>query len=469
MEMNEAQMTEVLAAQRAAFLRDGAPPVRERKLALTKLKQALLRRREALAQAASADFGYRSTYETAILDLAPTVRCLHYLSRNVERWMAPRPRQVAAHLLPASAKVVYQPLGVVGIVSPWNYPISLTMIPLATAIAAGNRAMLKPSELTPRTNAVLMEMLAEIFDGEQVAVIAGGAEAGAAFSRLPFDYLLFTGSTGVGRSVMRVASESLVPVTLELGGKSPAMVERGFAEKAAASIAYGKLANAGQTCIAPDYALIHEGEIAAFVEAYTLAARRYYPRGVKDDGYTSIISARHYERLLGLIEDARAKGARVVQTGAWDGSEGTRERTLSPTLILGATEEMKVLEEEIFGPILPVLEYRTLDEAIGYVNARPRPLALYYFGRPGEACDRVLAKTTSGNVTINDTLLHYAVEDLPFGGVGASGMGAYHGEEGFRAFSHVKGVFRQSRWSGVGLTRAPFGRAADAALRWLLR
>ena len=383
--------------------------------------------------------------------------------------MAPQPRHVAAHFLPANAEVVYQPLGVVGIVSPWNYPISLTMIPLATAIAAGNRAMLKPSELTPRTNEVLTEMLAEIFDSEQVAVIAGGAEVGAAFSALPFDHLLFTGSTGVGRAVMRAASENLVPVTLELGGKSPAMVERGFAAKAAASIAYGKLANAGQTCIAPDYALIHEEETATFVKAYMQAARRYYPRGAMDDGYTSIISADHYERLLRLIEDARAKGARVVQMDEGDGSDVTRERTLPPTLLLDTTEEMKVLQEEIFGPILPVVAYRSLDEAIEYVNSRPRPLALYYFGGGGETCDRVLAKTTSGNVTINDTLLHYAVGDLPFGGVGASGMGAYHGEEGFRALSHAKGVFRQSRWSGVGLTRAPFGRAADAVLRWLLR
>jgi len=466
-EWNEARMAAVLAAQRAAFLRDGPPSLTERKADLAKLKAALLVRREELAGTVNSDFGHRSAYETSILDLVPTVQGMNYLRRNLRKWMRPHRRRVALHLLPGRARVVYQPLGVVGIISPWNYPLSLSLMPLATAIAAGNRAMLKPSESTPATSSALGAMLREIFPEEQVAVVTGGPDVGAAFSSLPFDHLVFTGSTSVGRSVMRAASEHLVPVTLELGGKSPAIIEPGFPlPRAAASIAFGKLANAGQTCVAPDYVLLHRDDVEPFVAAYRNAVRTLYPGGASDPAYASLITAQHASRLAGLMDDARNKGARVVEIGA---PANDRERALAPALILGATSEMGVLQQEIFGPVLPVIPYGDIDEAIAWVNARPRPLALYFFGRNSRARSRILERTTSGNVTINDTLLHFAVDDLPFGGVGPSGIGAYHGEEGFKTLSHAKGIFEQAGWNFTGLLRAPFGRVADAILTYLLR
>jgi coniferyl-aldehyde dehydrogenase len=468
LESSESRLAATLAKQRAAFLQDGPPSLAQRKADLQKLKRTLLARRADIAQAVNADFGHRSAYETTILDVFPVVEGIRYLHHNVKKWMRPHRRRVALHFQPGRASVIYQPLGVIGIMSPWNYPVSLALMPLATAIAAGNRAMIKPSEFTPATNDVLIAMLGEIFSEEQVAIVTGDASIGAAFSALPFDHLLFTGSPNVGRSVMRSASENLVPVTLELGGKSPAIVERGFSlPQTAASIAFGKLANAGQTCVAPDYALLHEDDIEPFVTAYTEAVRKQYPDGVSDSAYASIINAHHYARLSGLIEDAREKGARVIQIGADQGA--AREHTLPPTLILNTKPGMAVLQQEIFGPVLPVIAYREIEEALAYVNARPRPLALYLFGRNSRVRAQVLERTTSGNVTINDTLLHFAVDDIPFGGVGASGIGAYHGEEGFKALSHAKGIFEQARWNVSGLLRSPFGRVTDAVLAYLLR
>jgi coniferyl-aldehyde dehydrogenase len=459
-------LSALLAKQRVSFLRDGPPALAQRRANLKRLKTALLARREAFARAVNSDFGHRSAYETAIVDFVPLIHGINYLHRRLGKWMRPRRRHIALHFQPGAARVLYQPLGVIGIISPWNYPVSLALMPLATAVAAGNRVMLKPSEFTPATNEVLTLMLRETFPEEEVAVVTGDTDIGAAFAALPFDHLIFTGSTKVGRLVMRAASENLVPVTLELGGKSPAIVEPGFSSaRAAASIAFGKLTNAGQTCIAPDYALVQENDIESFTEAYKAAVQKLYPDGVSDAAYASIINAGHQARLSALIDDARSKGARIITIG----SANDRKRTLPPMLIIDATPESTVLKEEIFGPILPVVAYRDIDDAIAYVNARPRPLALYLFGRDRAIGRRVLERTTSGNVTINDTLLHYAVEDLPFGGVGASGIGAYHGEEGFVALSHAKGVFEQSRLNFAALLRPPFGRVTDLVLRYLLR
>ncbi len=461
-------LSAILEKQRAAFLREGPPILAQRTADLTKLKAALLARREAFAAAVDADFGHRSSYETAIMEIVPLVQGIDYLKRNLRAWMRPRRRRVGVNFLPGNARVLYQPLGVVGIMSPWNYPLSLTLMPLATAIAAGNRAIIKPSEFTPKTTELLGAMLGEIFTEEQVAVVTGGPEVGAAFSALPFDHLIFTGSTNVGRAVMRAASDHLVPVTLELGGKSPVIVEGGFSlARAAASIAFGKLANAGQTCIAPDYALLPEADIEPFVAAFTAAAGKLYPGGAWDGAFAAIVNDHHYERLKGLIEDAQNKGARIIEPlGA---AARSRAHTLAPALVLGATLDMRIMQEEIFGPVLPILPYRDIDEAIAYVNARPRPLALYFFGEDGPARRKILERTTSGNVTINDTVMHYAIDDLPFGGVGASGIGAYHGEEGFKALSHAKGVFEQAKWSPAALLRPPFGRVADVVLSRLLR
>jgi coniferyl-aldehyde dehydrogenase len=460
----------ILTLQRAAFLRDGPPSLEQRRADLKKLRAAILDRRVEIERALDADFGHRSRHETSAMETMTVVQGIDYLRRNLRRFMAPARRRVALTFHFARACIEYQPLGVIGIIATWNYPFSISLMPLATAIAAGNRAMLKPSEFTPATSRLLAEMLADIFPEEQVTVVSGDAAVGAAFASLPFDHLIFTGSTAVGRAVMRAASENLVPVTLELGGKSPAIVSRGWADnRTARSIAFGKLANAGQTCIAPDYAMVHADEVKAFAAAYHQATDALYPDGPASDDYTSIINDRHFDRLRRLIDDARAKGALIAEVGKHPESARGRAHTLAPVLVLGATDNMAIMQEEIFGPVLPVLTYNTIDEAIAYVNTHPRPLALYYFG--GDDADRrkVLSRTTSGNVSINTTLMHYAQDDLPFGGVGASGTGAYHGNEGFVRMSHAKGIYVQGRWNAADLLRAPFGWLADMILRLMLR
>ena len=379
-------------------------------------------------------------------------------------------RHVALPMRFGRARVEYQPLGVVGIVAPWNYPFSLALMPLATALAAGNRAMIKPSEFTPATSDVL------------VATARGGLlrRRGRRRHRRCLHWRRLRGpavrspllhrSTAVGRAVMRAASEHLVPVTLELGGKSPVLVDRGQPlERVAADIVYGKLANAGQTCVAPDYVLLPEGDVDGFVEAWGKAVAALYPDGPAGQDYTSIVNVRHYDRLRGLLDDAQAKGARVVDTGPSPEQAKGRAHTLPPTLVFNVHDDMRIMQEEIFGPYLPIVTYRDLDEAIAFVNARPRPLALYYFGSSAANRKRVLTRTTSGGVTINGTLLHYVQDDLPFGGVGPSGFGAYHGIEGFRTFSHHKAVFDQGRWNGGALLRPPFGRLTNAILTWMLR
>lgn len=461
---------EVLAKQRAAFLRDGPPSLDQRRDDLKKLRTIIVERKSDIETAISEDFGHRSRHETAIMEIMTVVEGIDYLHKNLRRFMAPEKRKVAMTFQPGSARIEYQPLGVIGIVSPWNYPFSLAMMPLATAIAAGNRAMIKPSEFTPHTSALLTEMLAGIFPETQVAVVAGDAKVGAAFSSVAFDHLVFTGSTMVGRAVMRAASDNLVPVTLELGGKSPVIIGKGQADKkTVATIAFGKLANAGQTCIAPDYVLMHEDDQETFIADYEKAVAKLYPKGSVSDDYTAIINDRHYARLQGLIDDAQEKGARIIQIDKQPLTSSSNVRKMSPALVLGVSDNMAIMREEIFGPLLPVVTYREMDDAVDYVNAHPRPLALYYFGPDDADRAKVLSRTTSGNVGINNTLLHYAQDDLPFGGVGPSGMGAYHGIEGFRSMSHAKGVYVQGKLNGTGLLRPPFGRFANMVLKFLVR
>lgn len=460
----------MLAGQRAAFRRDGTPTLEQRRTDLARLKAAVLARRVDIDAALQADFGHRSTHETALMEVMALVQGINYQRRRLRRWMRPERRHVPLQFQPARAWVEYQPLGVVGIIAPWNLPFSLALMPLATALAAGNRVMVKPSELTPASSALIAELIGASFDPDQVAVVTGDDLVGRAFAALPFDHLLFTGSTTVGRAVMKAASEHLVPVTLELGGKSPVIIEPGHSPAhAARAIAYGKLANAGQVCIAPDYVLIQERDLDGFLQAYDQAVRAMYPDGPAADAYTAIINARHHARLVDLLDDARAHGATVREVGVDAGSARQRARTLAPAVVLGATAAMRIMQEEIFGPILPVIACRDLDEAIAYVNARPRPLALYYFGSDAGQRRAVLARTTSGNVTINNTLLHFVQEDLPFGGIGPSGMGAYHGIEGFKALSHAKGIYRQWRWSLADLIRPPYGGLAAVVLKAMLR
>jgi coniferyl-aldehyde dehydrogenase len=460
----------LLAAQRAAFLREGAPSLAQRRADLAKFRSTLIGHRKAIEDAINADFGHRSRYETAIMEVGGVAEGTKYLIRNLRRFMAPSRRHVALHMRMGNARIEYQPLGVVGVMSPWNYPVNLALMPVVTAIAAGNRVMLKPSEFTPVTNALLAKMFGEMFSEDQFAIVIGDAAVGTAFSALPFDHLVFTGSTAVGRAVMKAASDNLVPVTLELGGKSPVIVAKGHSlDQAAASIAFGKLLNAGQTCIAPDYALVHQNDVDSFVGAYDRKVASFYADGPTSEHYTSIINERHHARLQGLIEDASAKGARIIEVGNRPGDASRRPNTLVPTVVLGVTDTMCIAHEEIFGPVLPIFPYRDVEEVIAYVNARPRPLALYYFGADDEDRRMVLSRTTSGNVTINGTIMHIAQDDLPFGGVGASGMGAYHGVEGFRTLSHAKGIYEQGRWNLSNLLHAPFRQPIDIILNMMLR
>lgn len=461
------QLNDILARQREAFMNDGAPTLAQRRADLRKFKAALIKHRQQIQDAISADFGHRSPHETAIAELVGVIEGIRYLDRNLRKFMRPSRRHVALHMRQGKARVEYQPLGVVGIISPWNYPINLALMPVVTAIAAGNRVMLKPSKITPATNEVMTRMLGDIFPAEQVAVVDND---GIAFSKLAFDHLVFTGSTKVGRAVMNAASENLVPVTLELGGKSPVIVRKGYPlEKAAARIVFGKLFSAGQTCIAPDYALVHQSDISDFIKSYDNSVRAAYPDGPTSSDYTSIINDQQYAMLQGLLNDARAHGAQVIEVGNKPHDAAMRPHTLAPTIVIGVTDDMRIAHEEIFGPILPIIPYLSIEDSIAYVNKRPRPLALYYFGGEDENRRKVLDHTISGNVTINGTFSHIAQDDLPFGGVGDSGMGAYHGVEGFRTLSHAKGIFEQGRWNVMDLLRAPFGSIADKLINFFLR
>lgn len=460
------QLAALFDAQRAAFLRDGAPSLADRRADLAKLKKALIDRRGEIEAAVDSDFGHRSRHETAIMEIFGIVGGIDYLRKNLRRFMRPERRHVSLLMQFGKAWIEYQPVGVVGVISPWNYPVNLSLMPVVTAIAAGNRVMLKPSKLTPATNALLASMLGEIFPEEQVTLVNSD---GSAFSSLPFDHLVFTGSPAVGRAVMKAASENLVPVTLELGGKSPTIVSKGSVrDRTVSAIVWGKLLSGGQTCIAPDYALVHESEVNTFIESYDRLVKTAYPDGPMSADYTSIVNEQQYSMLIDLIEDARAHGARIIEVGHRPGDAIRRPHTLAPTIVLGVTDVMKIAREEIFGPILPIFGYGKIDDAIAHVNARPRPLALYYFGDDADR-RKVLDNTTSGNVTINGTIMHVAQDDLPFGGVGTSGIGAYHGIEGFRRLSHAKGVYEQRRWNTVRLFSPPFGTLTERILNVLLR
>ncbi len=460
----------ILDAQRAGFLRAGPPSLAERRAGLAKLAGAVKQSIEPLAAAISADFGNRSRHETVLAEIFPVLAGIRHTSGHLARWMRPKRVQVSLELMPAGARILYQPVGVVGIISPWNYPFQLAIMPLMAALAAGNRVMLKPSELTPRTSDFIAEFLGKLFPPDQVATIVGGPDLGQAFSRLAFDHLFYTGSTAVGRLVMRAAAENLTPVTLELGGKSPCIVGEDAALPAAVeSIVYGKLLNAGQTCIAPDYVLVPEQRRDEFIDLVGATVKRFYPTLAANPDYTSIVNERHYRRIAAYVEEARAKGARVIELDPAHEGSSPAARKLAPTLVIDPAEDLAVMREEIFGPVLPVKTYRGLDEAIDYVNRHPRPLALYYFGADRGRRDEVLRRTVSGGASINETLFHIVVEDLPFGGVGASGIGAYHGEFGFQTFSHRKGVFLQSRLNGARFLRPPFGKITDMMIKFLLR
>jgi coniferyl-aldehyde dehydrogenase len=460
----KARMQTLLELQKRAQALKGPPNVALRKNRLARCATLLLEHKDELVAAIGADFGARSPDLTLLADIAAALGPLKQARANVARWMRPAARKVspaALGLLGARAEVRYQPKGVVGVISPWNFPVQLALDAVAGAFAAGNRVMLKPSEYTPHTSAALARLFDLYFDDDEIAIVQGGADVGAAFAKLAFDHLIFTGATSVGRQVLRAAAENLTPVTLELGGKSPVVIGRGAdLAKAAARVMAGKTMNAGQICLAPDYVLAPKAQLEPFAHAAGEAVAKMFPSIKSNADYTSMINQRHYERVRAMIEDARTKGARIVELNpAREDFSQQEHRRIPPTLILDPTDDMSVMQEEIFGPVLPIKSYAAFEDAIGEVNRRARPLALYYFGEDRAESEALLERTHSGGVTINDVIFHFTMDDLPFGGIGPSGMGAYHGHRGFREFSHEKAVFRQTGSETVAMFRPPYGAA----------
>ncbi|HYG06373.1 MAG TPA: coniferyl aldehyde dehydrogenase [Stenotrophomonas sp.] len=464
-----ATLSATLAGLRLAWQRQ-RPGLPQRRADLQRLRAAFKQQLPAMAQAIAADFGHRSHHESLLADGMAVLGEIDHLLRHLRRWS--RPRRVGAgwRLWPARAEVRPVPLGVVGVIAPWNYPVNLALVPLATAIAAGNHVLLKPSEHAPHSAAFLRRLIAEAFPADRVAVVEGDAEVAAAFAALPLDHLVFTGSTAVGRKVMAAAAANLTPLTLELGGKSPALVCPGYPlQRAAARVVTGKWFNAGQTCIAPDYLLAPQGDVATLVEALRAQVReRYGDFSGELTDYTRIVNAGQYARLRGWLDEARARGAQVIELATVDRARADAERLIPPTLVLDPPEDLALMREEIFGPVLPVLGYRMLEDAIAAITARERPLALYPFALERAQVERILAGTVAGGVTVNDTLLHFAANGLPFGGVGASGMGAYHGRAGFDALSKQLPILWQRQRSATDLLKPPYARI-DRLVRWLLR
>ena len=460
-------MKEIFDAQRQAFLRNPYPPAAERRDNLNRLRKGLIRRQEDFARAIHEDFGGRARMEVLFSEVFVSVHALRHAERHVDDWMRTRPVSIDWPLQPGRAYVMPQPVGVVGVISSWNYPVFVSIAPLAGALAAGNRLMLKPSELTPKTSQLLADLIGETFSPDHVKVVQGGPDTGREFASLQLDHLIFTGSTAVGRQIMRAAAENLTPLTLELGGKSPAIVAHDAnLSRAAASIAYGKLLNAGQTCIAPDYALVARSRKDKFVSLLRESVEQQYPNAVSNADYTSIINERQFSRLCGYLDEARAAGCNVISIG---GTIDTARHRIPPTVVVDPPASLRFMRDEIFGPILPVVAYSEIDEAIAYVNANPRPLAMYLFASSERLVERVLERTPAGGVTVNDTLVHIVAGNLPFGGAGASGFGAYHGQAGFDAVSKLKPVFRRV---GVGLgvsLRPPYGRMHEWLRRILIR
>lgn len=440
----------------------------ERRNFLVALRKGIVARQDDLITAMNADFGGRSAHESVLADIIPTLGIIDYTIKRLAKWMAPQKRHVALQFAPAHNRVEFHPKGVVLIISPWNYPISLSLLPLASALAAGNRVIIKPSECTPKTSQVTAELVADYLPADRVRVLTGPPQVSIELCKLAFGHIMFTGSTRVGREVMKSAAENLTPVTLELGGKSPAVVHGSYDFGAAAMrIARGKLLNGGQTCVAPDYVMVPEGRAEEFVVQYERAVAKMYPRFADNCDYSSIINQRQFDRLMGLLEDANQKGAKVTALGGEGAQSG--QRKLHPHVVEDITDDMEIAREEVFGPILPILPYANIEAASDYINQRPRPLALYYFDTDRSRIDGFLNKTISGGAAINDTILQFAQDDLPFGGSGASGMGVCHGVEGFKEFSHAKAIFHQAKFNPVSFLDPPYGKMFERVTKFLSR
>ncbi|MEW6768285.1 MAG: coniferyl aldehyde dehydrogenase [Pseudomonadota bacterium] len=436
-----------------ALSREGAPATAKERLdRLARLRALVVENELAFDKAISADFGNRSSTETLIAETLFVLAEIKHATKHLNRWMAAKHVATELQYFPAKNRLLPQPLGVVGIIAPWNYPLQLTLAPAIAAIAAGNRVLIKPSELVPQFSALLKKLIAEKFDDAELYVTGIDGDISQKFASLPFDHLIFTGSTRVGRMVAEAAGRNLTPVTLELGGKSPTIVDRSAdISEAAERIVYGKLMNAGQTCIAPDYVLIPKASMDEFVSKASANIAKMFGTSPDNKDYTSIVSDNHYARLEAVLADAAAQGAKITQAAKPSDPAWKSKRKFPPTIVSGVTPDMKIMQEEIFGPILPVSACETASEAISYINAHDRPLALYWFGKDDAARDEVLARTVSGGVTVNDCLFHFVQANQPMGGVGASGIGAYHGEWGFNTLSKMKPIFY----------RSPFNRLAD--------
>lgn len=467
--MLQGSPTELVASferQRHAFALDPYPTLATRLSRLDRLAAWIDTHETEIVRAIDADFQGRSAHETRLTEVFIVRTGIRHARRHLKQWMRTRRVPTALHFRPGHNRLMPQPLGVVGIIAPWNYPLQLSLAPALAALAAGNRVLIKPSELTPRLSDLLASMAREMFNPDELDVAIGDIELGKAFASLPFDHLFFTGSTQVGYQVAQAAAANLTPVTLELGGKSPAILDVSCNVAVAAQrIAFGKLLNAGQTCVAPDYLLVPAGTAEKTASHLVQAIAKLYPRLVSNPDYTAVISERHRARLAEMVSEARAAGARVIEVNPAGEPFNTASRKFAPTLVIGAPADTRLMREEIFGPVLPIVEYANFDDALAHIQRNARPLALYWFGDDTSRCHRALHETVSGGVTINDCLWHLVQEDQPFGGVGPSGMGAYHGKWGFDTFSKLKPIFHQARLNGAGLFHPPYGHTFN----WLLR
>ncbi|MDB9813463.1 coniferyl aldehyde dehydrogenase [Gammaproteobacteria bacterium] len=445
--MEANNMQQILDLQQAHFIKEGVPSYELRVDRLDRMKTLIMENRYKLVDALNEDFGVRSKNQSMATDVYTIIPGINYAKKNLKRWMSDSKRKpnFPLGLLGAKANVSYQPLGTVGMISPWNFPVYLTFAPLASIFAAGNQVMHKPSEYTEQTSNLLKELCDKAFDENEFATVLGGPDVGASFTQLKFDHLLYTGSGAVAKHIMKAAAENLVPVTLELGGKSPVIVSNTAESVTAAKrIMLGKTMNAGQICLAPDYVMVHSDKKDELVTEMKSAVSSFYPDLKHNDDYTSIINEKHYDRLQGLLQDAKAKGATIDEINPANEDFSQQEAfKIPPTLIMNPSDDMEIMQEEIFGPLLPIKEFTDIDETISYVNKNDKPLGLYYFGSDQSEESHVLSRTSSGGVTVNDVLGHIQQEDLPFGGVGPSGTGNYHGEEGFKNFSNPRAVYKQ--------------------------
>ncbi|MGI9344702.1 MAG: coniferyl aldehyde dehydrogenase [Gammaproteobacteria bacterium] len=447
-----ADMERVLELQKRAYRDQGPASAALRRDWIERGMTVLRTSSDKIIEAINEDFGERSNFQSMFADVFSAIDALKYSRKRLDRWMKPSKRRAnfPFSLLRAKARVEYTPLGTVGCISPWNFPVYLTFAPLAGIFAAGNRAMIKPSELTPATSELMKEMFMAAYDEDEVAVFTGGPDVGQAFSKLNFDHLLYTGGGSVAKHIARAAADNLVPLTLELGGKSPVIVgDKANLTQTADKVMFGKMLNAGQICLAPDYLMLPKEQVGDFVQASSDAIKRYFPEGLKhNEDYTAIINDRHYDRIRALIEDARAKGGEIIELNPADEDFSQQpNRKIPPTLVVNPTDDMAVMQEEIFGPVLPVVGYDKIMDAVDRVNDRERPLGLYYFGKNKQEERQVLEHTVSGGVTVNDVLFHVSQHDLPFGGVGPSGSGRYQGYDGFVNFSHQRAIYTQTRFN----------------------